>query len=160
MVCINASESNECFRNERQLFDESAVLCWNRCPLNSVGSLRQVACSWRALAAAEALFVVLFEALGFRPPPPEDGHDLNYDLLLAGLPADPRVAWLRLNRGSFTVRRILALLRLGTHAIHFYHRAPEVDRPPAFVITFGVLGVSGCFVALEPDADVATFFLP
>lgn len=55
MVCINASESNECFRNERQLFDESAVLCWNRCPLNSVGSLRQVACSWRALAAAEAL---------------------------------------------------------------------------------------------------------
>ena len=41
MVCINASESNECFRNERQLFDESAVLCWNRCPLNSVGSLRQ-----------------------------------------------------------------------------------------------------------------------
>jgi predicted Abi (CAAX) family protease len=98
--------------------------------------------------------------LGFRPPPPEDGHDLNYDLLLAGLPADPRVAWLRLNRGSFTVRRILALLRLGTHAIRFYHRAPEVDRPPAFVITFGVLGVSGCFVALEPDADVAGFFLP
>ena len=110
--------------------------------------------------SSRSAFAVLFEALGFRPPPPEDGHDLNYDLLLAGLPADPRVAWLRLNRGSFTVRRILALLRLGTHAIRFYHRAPEVDRPPAFVITFGVLGVSGCFVALEPDADVAGFFLP
>ena len=110
--------------------------------------------------SSQSAFAVLFEALGFRPPPPEDSHDLNYDLLLAGLPADPRVAWLRLNRGSFTVRRILALLRLGTHAIRFYHRAPEVDRPPAFVITFGVLGVSGCFVALEPDADVAGFFLP
>lgn len=123
----------------------------------------QVACSWRALAAAKALLRSssrLWASVVPRRPPPEDSHDLNYDLLLAGLPADPRVAWLRLNRGSFTVRRILALLRLGTHAIHFYHRAPEVDRPPAFVITFGVLGVSGCFVALEPDADVAGFLLP
>ena len=107
-------------------------------------------------------FAALFVTLGFPPPPPEDSHNLHCDLLLAGLPANPHVAWLRLNRGSwwFPVRRILQLLRLGTHTLHFYHRAPEVDRPPAFVITFSVLGVSGCFVALEPDTAVAGFLLP
>lgn len=106
----------------------------------------------------------IFAKLGFRPPPVQDRHDLDTDLLLAGLPTNPRMAWLRMNDGRARrrVRHIVALLRLGHRALHFYHRDPsaEVDRPPAFVVTFSVLGVSGCFVALEPDADVASFLLP
>lgn len=46
-------------------------------------------------------FAALFVTLGFPPPPPEDSHNLHCDLLLAGLPANPHVAWLRLNRGSW-----------------------------------------------------------
>ena len=110
----------------------------------------------------ESAFALVFAALGFLPPSHEDRHNLDGDLLLGGLPADPRVAWLRLNRGPWqaSLRRIVALLRLGNSTLHFYHRAPELDRPPAFVLTFSVLGVSGCFVALEPDGDIATFLLP
>lgn len=111
---------------------------------------------------SRSAFELVFATLGFRPPGDEDRHDLDCDLLLAGLPTDPRVAWLRLNPGHWRMklRRILALLRMGTSAVHFYHRDPQVDRPPAFVLSFAVLGVSGCFVALEPDADIAGFLRP
>lgn len=84
----------------------------------------------------ESAFALVFAALGFLPPSHEDRHNLDGDLLLGGLPADPRVAWLRLNRGPWqaSLRRIVALLRLGNSTLHFYHRAPELDRPPAFVL--------------------------
>ena len=71
-------------------------------------------------------------------------------------------AWLHLNPGRLAprIRRLLALLRLGSFDFGVFAADEATERPPAFVLSFAVLGVAGCFVALEPDADVSTFLLP
>ena len=112
--------------------------------------------------ATQTSVALAFAALGFDPPPEDLRNDTAYALALTGLPTALGRAWLHLNPGRLAprIRRLLALLRLGSFDFGVFAADEATERPPAFVLSFAVLGVAGCFVALEPDADVSTFLLP
>lgn len=78
------------------------------------------------------------------------------------LPSDVLQAWISMNAGHCQrkLHRIASLLRLGTYEAVLFPRAVALDCAAAFVVNSVVLGISGSFLAIEPDADVAGFLLP
>ena len=83
-------------------------------------------------------------------------------LALQALPHDILSAWIALNDGvsARRLRRVRALLRLGTYQVEFFPPAWDMNRSAAFALHFQVLGTRGALLALEPDVDVAGFLRP
>ena len=88
--------------------------------------------------------------------------DFTFALTMHGLPADVLAAWIFQNPGAARrqLRRIRALLRLGSYQVQFFAAPPEIDSHAALLVDFQVLGVHGTLLALEPEIEVAGFLLP